>query len=67
MSNITDLSMITDSCLSFFNHPIGKNSFYVAVHAHKNYNDGRLKIDGPNFMKAEYDRGDSVDQGDGDV
>ena len=45
----------------------GLDSFYLAVHAHKSYHDGVLKVDGPNFMDIELDRGDSVIHDDGDV
>ena len=45
----------------------GLDSFYLAVHAHKSYHDGVLKVDGPNFMTIELDRGDSVIHDDGDV
>ena len=46
---------------------IGSNQFYLTVHAHKNYHDGTLKIDGQNFKEASLDRGDSIIHDDGDV
>lgn len=43
------------------------DNFYAVVYAHKSYRNGKLTIDGPNFIRATVDREDSVIQSEGDA